>query len=266
MRKAILSALLLVGVCAAAFAQTEFDLRLNLKKGDKYTYSVNNNSPTVMSAMGQTFEIKQNQTITYTFTVLDKKDGQYLIQINLDRFQMSVNQMGEEMNADTDSDSKDPMHQELRKLVNVPVQCWFDEDFRTIGEPTAAEGVSAETISAVMRTAMRPTFYKMNIAQAQPLAIKEAPLSKNEEGESFDGILTLLGVSDTDFTINCKGEAVAKMEGTDISGNTLDNIIIDRKSGMVKSSFGTSSLKGKTNMQGTMVDLTVNSIITIRLL
>ena len=40
MKKLILSTLLLLGVMTSVFAQEKYDLRLNLKKGQTFTYQV----------------------------------------------------------------------------------------------------------------------------------------------------------------------------------------------------------------------------------
>ena len=84
MKKFILtSLLLLLSLMATAFAQEKYDLRLNLTKGQTFTYQLVENSPITMSVMGQQMEMKQSQTVTYTYTVLDTKEGQYLLQINV---------------------------------------------------------------------------------------------------------------------------------------------------------------------------------------
>ena len=63
MKKLILSTLLLLGVMTSVFAQEKYDLRLNLKKGQTFTYQVTANNPMTFSMMGQQVELKQAQTI-----------------------------------------------------------------------------------------------------------------------------------------------------------------------------------------------------------
>ena len=59
MKKLILSTLLLLGVMTSVFAQEKYDIRLNLKKGQTFTYQVTANNPMTISMMGQQMDIKQ---------------------------------------------------------------------------------------------------------------------------------------------------------------------------------------------------------------
>ena len=88
MKKFILHTLLLLGVMTSVFAQEKYDLRLNLEKGQTFTYQMTLNYPMTISVMGQQMEIKQAQTVTYTYKVLDVKDGNYLMELNIDRIQI----------------------------------------------------------------------------------------------------------------------------------------------------------------------------------
>ena len=133
MKKLILSTLLLLGVMTSVFAQEKYDLRLNLKKGQTFTYQVTLNNPMTISMMGQQMEIKQNQTINYTYKVLDVKDGNYQMEINIDRIQISSSSMGQEMNIDTDSEAKDEITTRMRKIVNQKVTQWVDAKYNPIG-------------------------------------------------------------------------------------------------------------------------------------
>ena len=135
MKKLILSTLLLLGVMTSVFAQEKYDLRLNLEKGQTFTYQVTANNPMTISMMGQQMEIKQNQTITYTYKVLDIKDGNYLMESNIDRVQVSSSSMGQEMNVDTDSEAKDEITTQMRKMVHTKITQWVDAKFKPLGEP-----------------------------------------------------------------------------------------------------------------------------------
>ena len=83
MKKLILHTLLLLGVMTSVFAQEKYDIRLNLEKGQTFTYQMTINNPMTISMMGQQMEIKQAQTINYTNKVLDVKDGNYLMETNI---------------------------------------------------------------------------------------------------------------------------------------------------------------------------------------
>ena len=80
------------------------------------------------------------------------------------------------------------------------------------------------------------------------------------------GVVTLVAVSDTDYTLRANGKTTATVEGLVIEGNGIDNIVLDRKTGMIKNTFGTVALKGSGNVQGTQAELSSNTITSIRLL
>ena len=74
MKKLILSTLLLLGVMTAVFAQEKYDIRLNLKKGQTFTYQVTANNPMTISMMGQQMEMKQTQTCPSNFKYYGRGD------------------------------------------------------------------------------------------------------------------------------------------------------------------------------------------------
>ena len=266
MKKLILSTLLLLGVMTSVFAQEKYDLRLNLKKGQTFTYQVMANNPMTISMMGQQMEIKQNQTITYTYKVLDVKDGNYLMEINIDRIQISSSSMGQEMNVDTDSEAKDETSTQLRKIVNQKVTQWVDAKFQPQGEPEG-EAVDDQVKKGVLSMAMAPAFFPAElIAQGESFTVNSPLFTGEDASTKYEGVVTLVAVSDTDYTFRANGKTTATVEGLVIEGNGIDNIVLDRKTGMIKNTFGTVALKGSGNVQGTQAELSSNTITSIRLL
>lgn len=266
MKKLILSTLLLLGVMTSVFAQEKYDLRLNLEKGQTFTYQVTANNPMTISMMGQQMEIKQSQTITYTYKVLDVKDGNYLMEVNIDRVQMSSSSMGQEMNVDTDSEAKDEITTQMRKMLNQKVTQWVDAKLKPLGEPEG-ENVDDQIKKAVLSMAMVPAFFPAEpIAQGESFTVN-SPLFTGENADTqYEGVVTLVAVSDTDYTFRANGKTTATVEGLVIEGNGIDNIVLDRKTGMIKNTFGTVALKGSGNVQGTQAELSSNTITSIRLL
>ena len=266
MKKLILSTLLLLGVMTSVFAQEKYDLRLNLKKGQTFTYQVTANNPMTISMMGQQMEMKQAQTITYTYKVLDVKDGNYLMEINVDRMQASSSSMGQEMNVDTDSEAKDEMTNQLRKIVNQKVTQWVDAKLKPLGEPEG-EAVDDFVKKGVLTMAMVPAFFPAEpIAQGESFAVNSPLFSGEDANTKYEGVVTLIAVSDTDYTFRANGKTTANFEGLVIEGNGIDNIVLDRKTGMIKNTFGTVALKGSGNVQGTQAEVASNTITSIRLL
>ena len=266
MKKLILSTLLLLGVMTSVFAQEKYDLRLNLKKGQTFTYQVTANNPMTISMMGQQMEIKQNQTVTYTYKVQDVKDGNYLMEINIDRVQISSSSMGQEMNVDTDSEAKDEITTQMRKMVNQKITQWVDAKLKPLGEPEG-EAVDDLVKKGILSMSMFPSFFP-----AEPIAPGESftvnsPLFAGENVDTqYEGVVTLVAVSDTDYTFRANGKTTATVEGLVIEGNGIDNIVLDRKTGMIKNTFGTMALKGSGNVQGTQAEISSNTITSIRLL
>lgn len=266
MKKLILSTLLLLGVMTSVFAQEKYDLRLNLEKGQTFTYQMTLNNPMTISVMGQQMEIKQNQTITYTYKVLDVKDGNYLMEYNIDRVQVSSSSMGQEMNVDTDSEAKDGITTQMRKMVNTKITQWVDAKFKPLGEPEG-ELVDDLVKKGILSMSMSPSFFP-----AEPIAPGESftvnsPLFTGENADTqYEGVVTLVAVSDTDYTFRANGKTTTSVEGIVIEGNGINNIVLDRKTGMVKNTFGTMALKGSGNVQGVQADVASNAITSIRLL
>ena len=265
MKKFILYTLLL-GVMTSLFAQEKYDLRLNLEKGQTFTYQMTLNYPMTISVMGQQMEIKQAQTINYTNKVLDVKDGNYLMEINIDRIQVSTSSMGHEMNLDTDSDAKDDATSQLRKMVNQKVTQWMDAKLKPLGEPEG-ELVDDLVKKGILSMSMFPSFYP-----AEPIAPGESftvnsPLFTGENADTqYEGVVTLVAVSDTDYTLRANGKTTTTVEGLVLEGNGINNIVLDRKTGMVKNTFGTMALKGSGNVQGVQAEVSSNAITSIRLL
>ncbi|WP_461484365.1 hypothetical protein [Porphyromonas asaccharolytica] len=266
MKKFILHTLLLLGVMTSVFAQEKYDVRLNLEKGQTFTYQMTLNYPMTISVMGQQMEIKQNQTINYTYKVLDVKDGNYLMETNIDRMQVSTSSMGQEMNLDTDSDAKDEATSQLRKMVNQKVTQWVDAKFKPLGEPEG-ELVDDLVKKGILSMSMFPSFFP-----AEPIAPGESftvnsPLFAGENADTqYEGVITLVAVSDTDYTLRANGKTTATVEGLVIEGNSIKNIVLDRKTGMVKNTFDTMALKGSGNVQGVQAEVASNAISSIRLL
>lgn len=266
MKKLILSTLLLLGVMTSVFAQEKYDLRLNLKKGQTFTYQVTANNPMTISMMGQQMEMKQTQTITYTYKVQDVKDGNYLMEINIDRMQVSTSSMGQEMNLDTDSDAKDEGTSQLRKIVNQKVTQWVDAKLKPLGEPEG-EAVDDQVKKAVLSMAMVSAFFPAEpIAQGESFSVNSPLFSGEDASTKYEGVVTLVAVSDTDYTFRANGKTTTDFEGLVIEGNAIDNIILDRKTGMIKNTFGTVSLRGSGNVQGAQTEISSNTITSIRLL
>ena len=266
MKKFILHTLLLFGVMTSVFAQEKYDLRLNLEKGQTFTYQMTLNNPMTISVMGQQMELKQNQTITYTYKVLDVKDGNYLMEYNIDRVQVSSSSMGQEMNVDTDSEAKDGITTQMRKMVNTKITQWVDAKFKPLGEPEG-ELVDDLVKKGILSMSMSPAFFP-----AEPIAPGESftvnsPLFTGENADTqYEGVVTLVAVSDTDYTLRANGKTTTTVEGLVVEGNGINNIVLDRKTGMVKNTFGTMALKGSGNVQGAQADVASNAITSIRLL
>ena len=266
MKKLILSTLLLLGVMTSVFAQEKYDLRLNLKKGQTFTYQVTANNPMTISMMGQQMEIKQNQTVTYTYKVQDVKDGNYLMEINIDRVQISSSSMGQEMNVDTDSEAKDEITTQMRKMVNQKITQWVDAKLKPLGEPEG-EAVDDLVKKGVISMAMVPAFFPAEpIAQGESFTVNSPLFTGEDASMKYEGVVTLVAVSDTDYTLRANGKTTATVEGLVIEGNGIDNIVLDRKTGMIKNTFGTVALKGSGNVQGVQAEVASNTITSIRLL
>ena len=264
MKKFILHTLLLLGVMTSVFAQEKYDIRLNLEKGQTFTYQMTLNYPMIISMMGQQMEIKQAQTLTYTYKVLDVKDGNYLMEITLDRMQVFTSSMGQEVNLDTDSDAKDEATSQLRKMVNQKLTQWVDAKFKPLGE---LEGEMADDFvkEGVLSMSIGPAFFPAEpVAQGESITVNKPLFSGSST--KYEGVVTLVAVSDTDYTLRANGKTTKTVEGLAIEGNGIDNIVLDRKTGMIKNTFGTMALKGNSNVQGTQTEISANTITSVRLL
>jgi hypothetical protein len=174
--------------------------------------------------------------------------------------------MGQEMNVDTDSEAKDEMTNQLRKIVNQKVTQWVDAKLKPLGEPEG-EAVDDFVKKGVLTMAMVPAFFPAEpIAQGESFTVNTPLFSGEDANTKYEGVVTLIAVSDTDYTFRANGKTTANFEGLVIEGNGIDNIVLDRKTGMIKNTFGTVALKGSGNVQGTQAEVASNTITSIRLL
>ena len=170
------------------------------------------------------------------------------------------------MNLDTDSDAKDDATSQLRKMVNQKITQWMDAKLKPLGEPEG-ELVDDLVKKGILSMSMFPSFYP-----AEPIAPGESftvnsPLFTGENADTqYEGVVTLVAVSDTDYTLRANGKTTTTVEGLVLEGNGINNIVLDRKTGMVKNTFGTMALKGSGNVQGVQAEVSSNAITSIRLL
>ena len=78
-------------------------------------------------------------------------------------------------------------------------------------------------------------------------------------------------MSDTDYTFRANGKTTTTIEGLTaegmvVEGNAIDNIVLDRKTGMIKNTFSTMALKGTGSIQGAQAEISSNTITSVRLL
>ena len=174
--------------------------------------------------------------------------------------------MGQEMNVDTDSEAKDEVTNQMRKVVNQKVTQWVDAKLKPIGEPEG-ENVDDQVKKGVLSMAMVPAFFPAEpIAQGESFTVNNPLFTGEDASTKYEGVVTLVAVSDTDYTFRANGKTTASFEGLVIEGNGIDNIVLDRKTGMIKNTFGTIALKGSGNVQGTQAEISSNTITSIRLL
>ena len=188
------------------------------------------------------------------------------MEINIDRFQISSSSMGQEMNIDTDSEAKDEMTNQIRKMVNQKVTQWVDAKLKPLGEPEG-ENVDNVVKQGIISMATVPAFFPAEpIAQGESFTVNEPLFTGGDASTKYEGVVTLVAVSDTDYTFRANGKTTANFEGLVIEGNGIDNIVLDRKTGMIKNTFGTMALKGSGNVQGVQAEVASNTITSIRLL
>ena len=110
-----------------------------------------------------------------------------------------------------------------------------------------------------------PAFFPAEpVAQGESITVNKPLFSGSST--KYEGVVTLVAVSDTDYTLRANGKTTKTVEGLVIEGNGIDNIVLDRKTGMIKNTFGTMALKGNSNVQGTQTEISANTITSVRLL
>ena len=142
----------------------------------------------------------------------------------------------------------------------------MDAKLKPLGEPEG-EDVDDLVKKGVITMAMVPAFFPAEpIAQGESFTVNSPLFSGEDASTKYEGVVTLVAVSDTDYTFRANGKTTANFEGLVIEGNAIDNIILDRKTGMIKNTFGTVSLRGSGNVQGAQTEISSNTITSIRLL
>lgn len=273
MKRLIYSTALFFGLLLSLAAQQQYDIKLQLHKGEQYAYKSTMNLPMKMTMMGQDIDITTIADYYYTTTVVDQKPGAYLLSIEFSRIAGESIGMDVNVKYDTDSDEESEFVDEnLRPMLHKPFHVWVDDRYNRIGEIEYPQS-NIKMVEAVKQMASNftmPSFYNlfpMKIGEKKPLTFAPMGASTSPQQISFDGSLTLLAADSETLTIQVEGDIVSTYQNIlEMKGRSSNTIIIDRKTGLVRQDKNTSDLHGEGQMQGSDITAKVKGSMLLQML
>ena len=104
----------------------------------------------------------------------------------------------------------------------------MDAKLKPLGEPEGGN-VNVDDIvkKAALSMAMAPAFFPAEpIAQGESFTVNNPLFTGEDASTKYEGVVTLVAVSDTDYTFRANGKTTTTVEGLVIEGNAIDLSLI----------------------------------------
>ncbi len=263
----LIAALLLVATC---FAQS--DRRITLSKGQKFTADFSSQNHSVTNVMFQDMESDYNISGTYTITVDDVSNDQYLLSFTMTKIKGNMNLMGQNMEYDSDKPKtgSSPFI-ELKSILNKPQSVRIDRQGKVLEAGSSIDSLSQilqqmGTLMMGSRYVFLPVSSEMKVGDSFQTAYMDTALGTNtiltyKVSSITDNLATLSfeGTSKTDMTIESFGMELKSTTDGPVEGET----VVDLKTGIVQSTKSTIKTTGKTNAMGQEMALSSNTTMEI---
>ena len=289
--KLILSLIITLSVLQYVSAQT-YDLKLNLKKGQKYNQSMTMNMDMAESLMGQDIKIATKSNFVFAQEVKSiDKDGNYTIESAYSRLAMDVDAMGTKISYDSDKKGGgDKGSEELSKTFSGMIGKKYTVIMTPKGKVIKMEGLK-EIIAELSKNAspttaqlLAGTFDEKKMAANYSSSYDIFPEGSVSKGDTWkrktsvesvfpmdiESVYTLKDIKNGIATIGMAAEIQmkkddAEMQGmqvkVDLKGSYTGDYHMDVLSGLGVSASLSMPIKGTMEVMSTIVPLEVTSTI-----
>lgn len=269
------------------------DLRLNLKPGSQYVYTIQTNTTTEQKPMSQSISSTQNVTMEMTYNVGPAEGADRRITVTYDRLAMDMNSpMGAVRYDSRDSAKGDKRLAVVGGMLNKPFTMvvtpegeiksveGLDAILRNIGDTTTEEGLAvhqqmAETFNdTAVRSLMRQS---LDIFPGHPVKpgdtwTKTYNMDMNIMQMKVDNVFTLKSVEGNtahlDMKAKISGQGAAdlpelKNMQISLSGEQTGTMDVDISSGLVTEGNVTWHITGDMSVMGMKVPMSIDSKVHI---
>jgi len=255
-----ISALLLVAV--STIAQGSGKIILN--KGQKFIQETSGNVVITQEVMGQAMESKIDMKSTNTIEVIDVKDTSYSLSNTITKMKMNMSAMGQDMNYDSEKEDNDSsISRGMSKVLNNPRKV----DISKTGKPINS---TENNVTDSGANAMAGLQYLMGNSDAFQTIPSKASAgyswqdSVSKDDTKLNTTYTVKELKGNDVTVSVKGTVQVNQDTevhdmkftTHSTGAFTGELIVDRKTGVVKQRNNTVETTGTIDIMGQQIPIT----------
>jgi hypothetical protein len=272
-----------IALTTSCFAQNVSN-KITFPNGKKIELTSQVSSVISQEMMGQSMESKVNATVTRLFTVQNATASNASIKHQINRMQMTMESpMGaQSFDSDNPKDVQSDAGKEVAKTLNTK----YSMDVDPTGKITAvkldsntAKAASSKDESNMLANALSGIVEGLNVPKVGDRSdFKILPDKDISKGTSWTDSLqnglatfTVSNINDTAIFVTYKGtgsmERKQEMMGQEITITSKDTtsgtIVIDRKTGLLKSNTSTTDSKGSMEAMGQTIPMNTKTTRTI---
>ena len=253
------SALILL---VTSFAQSSGKIVLN--KGQKFIQETSGNVLITQEMMGQSMESKIDMKSTNTIEVIDVKDTSYSLSNTITKMKMNMSAMGQDMNYDSEKEDNDSsISRGMSKVLNNPRKV----DISKTGKPINS---TENNVTDSGANAMAGLQYLMGNSDAFQTIPSKASAgyswqdSVSKDDTKLNTTYTVKELKGNDVTVSVKGTVQVNQDTevhdmkftTHSTGAFTGELIVDRKTGVVKQRNNTVETTGTIDIMGQQIPIT----------
>jgi hypothetical protein len=265
------------------------DLKLNLKPGSQYAYTIQTNTTTEQKPMGQSISSTQHVTMEMTYAVGEAEGANQRLSVTYDRLAMDMSSpMGTLSYDSRDSAKSDPRLAVVGGMLNKPFTMTvtpegeiksvegLDAILRSIGDSTTEEGLAVQQQMAAtfndtaVRSLMRQS---LDIFPGHPVKpgdtwTKTYKMNMNVMQMTVDNVFTLKsvegGTAHVDVKAKIQGEGTTDLPELKnmhiaLKGEQTGTMDIDVASGLVTDGNVSWHITGDMSVMGMKVPMSIDS-------
>ena len=246
-------------------------------------------STIAQEAMGQSIDFKVNGTATHRYKVTNTTTDNSTLHHSMKRISYLFDGMGQKQAFDSDKPK------DLAGQFGKPIKELLGKTYDMVIDPTGKVMMvvpeQIETSNSDQRMAMIMNFMNDLVSSVQPpqknkasffkiLPAKEIEVgytwteSENNESGKLTNNYKLASINDSTIIVEftgtsnstTKGEMMGMETSTTMNNKTIGNIILDRKTGIMRQKTSTTDSNGSTEIMGTTLPVTskTTSVINVK--